>query len=698
MKNVRVLDIEIEKLRLGELDEKETRRLLDRLIACEGHTKRLDQFIADEERFFERNQPSVFSAQVVARLKREASNIQIEKENEKKRIQSMGLQNNIGIGFGVLALLFLSFTAYSAIGEKSKREREKLTTQARAERLEVFEKEKATRKGSSLGDDVEALRGVKLAKKIDVLDGRWLRKFQVFYETYEPAESPDEVLLTYGRYATYLESGKDASWSDKNAPDAIEIRKRIVDYYESIGAFTRQNLAESKSEIAKSLYKVSEKEFNTMTKIRISSSKEDELKQSLKAKQDALSNIEKRLKTLMEMKIPAWSVAAHFLLASAYVDSAESIRRSFVPKRLTDKQRVAYTETLETSATKIESHALEILTKGLKIAGVDSEYIGASRVLAQTLRVKICPEDKDIELLHAAIFNLEHKGDAGFLKARSLLKNLSCKGLRRHFKEVDAFQSSVIQSPKSGSKDDFYELRIDAENLREQMTGWVCLPDQTHDAFHDSLGEADGLTQEPIMDKLGRLSIKNSISNYKDDVDACLESSNPKKKTGTVKVTFEITPSGKVTKARGLGSMKKTSVSRCIVKVVSRMTFPATRAKKNQTITYPFSVRYILDLWSGEDLSVDSSEEENVWSAKEKSVLSRSKMRKRKVNYYQEAFGHLTRTNYRKAIATCKKGLKAKEKRCNRILGIAYKNVGDMKNACKYYKKAGMSRSKLNCN
>ncbi|GEM_PF-5109964 len=64
---------------------------------------------------------------------------------------------------------------------------------------------------------------------------------------------------------------------------------------------------------------------------------------------------------------------------------------------------------------------------------------------------------------------------------------------------------------------------------------------------------------------------------------------------------------------------------------------------------------------------------------------------------YKEGFGALTKGNNRRAISKCRLGLQHGNRSCNRIIGLAYKNLNNMKQACRYYKRAGMSTSKLDC-
>jgi pSer/pThr/pTyr-binding forkhead associated (FHA) protein len=57
---------------------------------------------------------------------------------------------------------------------------------------------------------------------------------------------------------------------------------------------------------------------------------------------------------------------------------------------------------------------------------------------------------------------------------------------------------------------------------------------------------------------------------------------------------------------------------------------------------------------------------------------------------FQDATKSMLKGQWNDAIQKCRLGLRHGETRCNRVLGISYKNVGDEKSACKHLKRIGL--------
>lgn len=92
-------------------------------------------------------------------------------------------------------------------------------------------------------------------------------------------------------------------------------------------------------------------------------------------------------------------------------------------------------------------------------------------------------------------------------------------------------------------------------------------------------------------DKLDKSDVLNTIKAYVGRVNTCQKTQNTNNLTGTMKVKFLIKPNGSVTNVEvASGEFAGTDVGRCVVKAVSGMRFPATTAKDNVPVTYPFKL------------------------------------------------------------------------------------------------------------
>jgi hypothetical protein len=95
-------------------------------------------------------------------------------------------------------------------------------------------------------------------------------------------------------------------------------------------------------------------------------------------------------------------------------------------------------------------------------------------------------------------------------------------------------------------------------------------------------------TPQPISEAYKR-QIRQRVHDRASDVNACFDKAlaDHPGLTGTVMVSFAITPAGTVTNAVGTGMTAE--INGCIVDVLSRLTFPLPPGG-GMTVTYPFSL------------------------------------------------------------------------------------------------------------
>lgn len=328
-----------------------------------------------------------------------------------------------------------------------------------------------------------------------------LLTFNKFYETYILSEAPDEMLWFYDKYASLLEDpGNIGKNINLKKPHPMRLREEIVSFYNTLNKKKKSALSTSMAGIAKSIYKSTTLEFSELIAIRLSTSDESKMKKQLSDKQARLAKLEKKLKTIHNLKIPKWSIAANYRIANAYMDGADAIRQSYIPGRLSDKQELVYLKTLDKMGRRIENTALAYLNENTSIAtqhNIHDSITSESKLLYQRLRIKVCPSDEDIELLHRAIFYTEHPPqstvNAPFQPARIQLQKLknrmddSLEGVKE-FRSLLSNRSLLL---KEGQDPETYSntLKADAESLRVAMEEWACLPRTMHDKFHIQLGK-----------------------------------------------------------------------------------------------------------------------------------------------------------------------------------------------------------------
>jgi outer membrane biosynthesis protein TonB len=95
-----------------------------------------------------------------------------------------------------------------------------------------------------------------------------------------------------------------------------------------------------------------------------------------------------------------------------------------------------------------------------------------------------------------------------------------------------------------------------------------------------------------LKKSLSKSDVKGTIKRSHSRVRNCFKNNNREGLSGTLKVKFSIEPTGKVRSPRTITSkFRGSDLASCVERVVGKMKFPATQAKKPSVITYPFILR-----------------------------------------------------------------------------------------------------------
>ena len=177
-------------------------------------------------------------------------------------------------------------------------------------------------------------------------------------------DSHDHYMKSHIKIAKYYDSLRGKS----NDAKAQSWYKKTLKAFAKFGKSDQEKMKGGRDAAAEARFKQGEVVFREMAKIKINSPNEKKLKKDLKLKQAKLAQAEKIFKSVIEFGRPDWTIAAFYRIGAGYHNAANTIRTSFIPKRLTYDQKEIYRGVLEDAATKIDNTAVSAFTGALEIA------------------------------------------------------------------------------------------------------------------------------------------------------------------------------------------------------------------------------------------------------------------------------------------------------------------------------------------
>lgn len=638
-----VLDHEISSLILGELSSDEELQLKARLLEEDGDLNRIEGLKKDDEAFLARFPAQVFSAQVESGIRKIGFEVEDEKNGEKNKEGRMVIGKRIVMGLAVLTLLGFSASSLNTMLESE-------TSSEPKTAIKEVEPRKLPVEPIVVKSFESDLASLQVYVQDKSSDKETFEAFSAFLKTYDLKADPDSVLWVYDKYASLLDHGGRV-----DLPSPSSVRAEIVKEFRNMSKEEKESLKISKAGIAKSLFMESEDYFLKMTSITLTGADEETLKKNLAEKQTLGDAIAKNLDEVIGLDVPEWSIASYYRGAATYIDSADAVRRSSISPRLSAKQVLVFKKVLETKALKMEVAALERLQKGLAIEGVESHYIGKSRILSERLKAEICPNEEEVYAVHAAVYEIEHGSAANAKRAMSDVGERS----QMFFPEVLELKKALNEKTSPG------QLVSTSERLRKAIgADWVCLPKEMHDQFHSDLD----VESDEISEKLSREDVRSTIEEARPQLVQCAKYENESNYDGTIIVRFSISSSGLILgDAKIPSSLRESDIGKCVIRVVSKLIFPESETN-NQLITYPILMARYFREAGGED---ERTQKDQV----------------------REAVRLFISANFKGAIKACE----TIEKGCDRILAVSYKRIGDTKNACKYHRLAKIEPNGLDC-
>jgi predicted Zn finger-like uncharacterized protein len=103
---------------------------------------------------------------------------------------------------------------------------------------------------------------------------------------------------------------------------------------------------------------------------------------------------------------------------------------------------------------------------------------------------------------------------------------------------------------------------------------------------------SDTTASSDLKKSLSKSDVKSTIKRSHSRVRNCFKNNNREGLSGTLKIKFSIEPNGRVRSPRTITSkFRGSDLASCVERVIGKMKFPATQAKKPSVITYPFILR-----------------------------------------------------------------------------------------------------------
>ncbi len=551
--NKNVLDNEVYRLLLGELSETEAANLREQLKAEDGNLDRIDRLKKGDDAFLDRFPPQVFAAQVESKLGKGSEAVNISKPINKKRGHRM-------VGKRILLVVAAVAVTGAYVNHLN------TSSEKNVESVSSKHVEKITTKDF----ETDFAKIKKYIQKDAAPSDEELRLFSGFLADYDVNKDPDRMLWVASNYATLLDNG-----GHSNLPSAASVRTKIANDFRQLSNQEKANLNMSKQGVAKSLFMDSEKDFLKFTSIILSSSDEAILKNQLVEKRALSKVIEKKLDEVIGLDVPRWSVAAHYRSAAMSVDSAEAVRRSYIPPRLTPSQVLKYRQVLEKAAMKIELSALDALQKGLALKTSDIQYLSESRILLAQLKIKLCPNQTEVDVLNSVINEIRR---GSIKKAEQNIQSVDIKS-EIHFPELVEIKTRL-------SDNIFQEdLNADAEKLETKLENWIC-GTQTIEKVARNHSVQD--KKSDMKAKLTRIDIRETIENARSKFRKCADRSNASNFSGEINVSFLIAKSGQVWEGNVQPSLREKDIGRCIHDVMLTLRFP--KSESEQRVSYPVFV------------------------------------------------------------------------------------------------------------
>ncbi len=226
-------------------------------------------------------------------------------------------------------------------------------------------------------------------------------QYQSYIRKIGKKDSHDHYMQAHIKIAKYYDRLKGRS----NEAKAKAWYKKTLKAYGKFGKTAQSKMKAGRDAAAEARFKQGEVVFREMAKLKINSPNEKKLKKALAQKKKKLLEAEKIFKSVIKFGRPDWTIAAFYRIGAGQHNAANSIRKSFIPKRLTYDQKEIYRGLLEDAATKIDDTAVAAFKGALMIAQKKSwfnEFSKKAEIALAELRPRLFkkPSEKRAEPTH----------------------------------------------------------------------------------------------------------------------------------------------------------------------------------------------------------------------------------------------------------------------------------------------------------